>query len=328
MKSRYLRAIAIVFALIFLITSALFLVKLWERKNGEFPAFHPENSTLEYEGEKYVRRDRIETFLVLGLDKYEDAISAESHESGVQTDFLMLFVFDNEAKQCTAVHINRDTMTRVNRLSVGGTSVVDTYTKQIALAYNYANVANDKICCGNTRDSVEYLLKNVKVDHYMSMTMEAVSILTDLVGGVEVEIKDDFTGVDDTLIMGETVTLNGEAALRYVRARGGLIDSSNIARMGRQRQYVCALYDKAVSCMEADDQFILKLVDKLGEHIVYDSSSQRMQSFAEKFGEYEFLGIREIDGEAKTGEEYMEFYPDEDAITKLVVELFYTPKEK
>jgi hypothetical protein len=51
-----------------------------------------------------------------------------------------------------------------------------------------------------------------------------------------------------------------------------------------------------------------------------------MQKYAEKFKEYEFLGIKEIDGEAKRGEEFMEFYSNEESIKKLVVELFYIPK--
>ena len=40
-------------------------------------------------------------------------------------------------------------MTKVNKLSVGGTTVVETYTKQIALAYNLVEDDNDKIRCRN-----------------------------------------------------------------------------------------------------------------------------------------------------------------------------------
>ena len=52
-----------------------------------------------------------------------------------------------------------------------------------------------------------------------------------------------------------------------------------------------------------------------------------MQQFAEKFGAYEFLGIREMEGESKVGAEFMEFYPDEDFVWELVIDLFYRPKE-
>ena len=325
-KNNYLKYIAIALVIVFLIAAAFLFLEVWENREGRFPVSGTEDGVVEYNGKEYVQKDNIETFLVLGLDKYEGFDSADSHESVVQTDFLMLFVFDNETKQSTAIHINRDTMTKVNKLSVGGTSVVETYVKQIALAYNYVNDDNDKIRCRNTKDSVEYLLNGIKVDHYFAVTLDAVAASCDLVGGVEITVLDDFTGIDDELIKGEKITLIGEQALRYVRTRYGLEDSSNSARMKRQQQYINALYDKICSCIEADDEFILKMVDTIDEYVVYDSSDKKMSKFAEKFDDYEFLGIREIDGESKLGEEFIEFYPDEDSIWEIVIDLFYTPK--
>lgn len=327
-KNNYLKYIAIALVIVFLVSAALLLLALWENRQGRYPESGNQNGVIEYNGKEYVLKDNIETFLVLGLDKYEGEDSSDSHESGVQADFLMLFVFNNETKQATAVHINRDTITKINKLAVGGTSVVETYMRQIALAYNYVNDDNDKIRCRNTKDSVEYLLNGIKVDHYLSLTMDAVPASCDLVGGVEVTVLDDFTGIDDTLIKGEKVTLVGEQALRYVRSRYGLDDSTNSARMKRQQQYLNALYAKIISRIEADNEFVLKLVNTMDEYVVYDSSDKKMQKFAEKFRDYEFLGIREIDGESKLGEEFVEFYPDEESIWELVIDLFYTPKTK
>lgn len=324
--NNYLKYVVVALAIVFLVSAAFLVLEIWEDRQGRFPESGTEDGVVTHEGTDYVLKDNLETFLVLGLDKYKDKDSAESHESGVQADFLMLFVFDNEAKTSTAIQINRDTMTRVNKLSVGGASVVESYTKQIALAYNYVNDDNDKIRCRNTKDSVEYLLDGIKVDHYLSLTMDAVTAGNDLVGGVEVTVLDDFTGIDDTLVKGEKVTLTGETALRYVRTRYGLEDSTNNTRMERQRQYMNALQDKITACIEADEGFLLKLVDTMDEYIVYDSSDQRMMKFAEKFDEYEFLGIKEIEGESKLGEEFIEFYPDEASIRSIIIDSFYTPK--
>ena len=74
--------------------------------------------------------------------------------------------------------------------------------------------------------------------------MDAVPVFNDLVGGVEIEVLDDFTGIDDTLVKGKTVTLMDEHALHYVRTRKDLEDSSNSTRMKRQQQYINALYEK------------------------------------------------------------------------------------
>lgn len=323
-KKNYLKYIAVALVVVFVVTAALMFIEVWESREGKFPETSVDEDVV-FNGKQYKLKDGIETFLVLGLDKFDGQTTADSHESGVQADFLMLFVFDNTSEQLTAVHINRDTMTQVNKLGVGGARI-DTFTKQIALSYNYVADDNDKVRCGNTKTSVQALFHGVKVDHYLSLTMDSVPALNDLVGGVEVEVLDDFTGIDDALVKGQTVRLMGEQALRYVRTRYGLEDSSNSTRMVRQQQYIEALHKQFTECVSADDGFIIRAVDTMDDYLVYDSSDQKMQKFAEKFDSYEFLGVRQIEGETKIGEQFAEFYPDEQALRQLVIDLFYTEK--
>lgn len=312
--------------LVFLVAAALLFVELWEKNHGEFQTASTGSSkVLEYNGKEYVLKDRIETFLMLGLDKYEGTSEADSYNNDKQADFLMLFVFDNEAQTCTAVQINRDTMANVNVLAIDGIKVIDTQTKQIALAHTYGN--GQQVSCRNTADSVSDLLLGIKVDHYISFTMDSVAVLNDLVGGVEVTVLEDFADIDATLVKGQKVTLMGEHALTYVRTRQGLEDSSNVSRMKRQQQYVNALYGKLISCIQTDETFALKVAAEMDDYVVYDATDSRMQEFAKKFDSYEFLGIRNIEGESKWGEQFMEFYPSEGAVEKLVIELFYDPKK-
>lgn len=324
-KNSYLKYVAILLVIIFLIAAAFLFLHLWENRQGDDVVPGADYDTLTYEGRKYVRKDQVESFLLIGLDRYEGATVSDSHGSGVQADFLLLMVFDNETKQSAALQINRDAMTKVNKLSIGGTAVVDSYTAQIALAYNYVNDDNEKIRCRNTIDSLEYLLKGVDVDHYFAVTMDAVAASNDAVGGVEVTVLDDFTGIDDTLVQGQTVRLSGEQALRYVRTRYGLEDSTNSTRMERQQQYINALYDQVIANINKDQSFIVNFVDAVDDYVVYDTSDQRMQQLMQKFDEYEFLGIRELEGESKLGDEFVEFYPYEDSVRKNVIDLFYTP---
>jgi anionic cell wall polymer biosynthesis LytR-Cps2A-Psr (LCP) family protein len=166
----------------------------------------------------------------------------------------------------------------------------------------------------------------INVDHYTSFTMDSVAIVNDLVGGVEVTVQDDFSGIDSSLVKGKTVTLKGEQALTYVRSRSGLEDSSNTTRMVRQRQYVQSLYEKTVTCMDADPEFAIRLADAVDEYVVYDSTNYRMQEFMKKFQEYEFTGIKELQGETVVGEQFMEFYPDEVLLQQTVIDLFYKLK--
>lgn len=322
-----LKIIAVALAVMGFVLAALYFLRSWEESYGKYPEVIDDfESAFTHDGKDYVLKDNIETFLVLGLDKYEGAETADSHESGVQADFLMLFVFDNESKECTAIHINRDTMTSINKLGIGGVKT-DTFTKQIALSYNYVADDNDKVRCGNTANAVSNLLMGMPVKYYASLTMDSVAVINDLVGGVEVTVLDDFTGIDDTLVKGEAVTLKGEQALCYVRTRYGLEDSTNSTRMGRQQQYIEALYNKFLSCIAEDEEFIVESSLKMSEYMVSNRSITQLQELIKKFSEYKFNGIQEIEGSSELRENFIEFYPEEDSLKEMVVECFFEEKK-
>lgn len=319
--SNTIKVSVVILALIFVFSAGMYFLKQWESKNSNFSEISDEESNiLKYKGKEYTPKQNLDSFLVLGLDSFEETDSLESYSNDKQADFLMLFVFDNDSKTCSAIQINRDTMANVNALDIAG-NPISTHKKQIALAHTYGN--GKEVSCRNTKDAVSDLLNDVKIDHYISFTMNSIATVNDFVGGVEVTVLDDFTGIDDSLVKGDKVTLFGEQAIRYVRTRYGLEDSTNNNRMKRQQQYIAALYDKTISCIEADDSFLIKLVDKMDEHIVYDTTDSRLNEYMERFKDYTFTGIRNIDGETKLGEKYMEFYPDESSVMNVVIDCFY-----
>lgn len=322
-KRKLMRGLAVALLAVFLLTGAFLLLELWEKRQSIFPEQKTENTVYEYNGVEYVKNEDVESFLILGIDKYEDAINNDSYNNDQRADFLMLLVFDNSEKKFTAVHLNRDTMVNMNVLGVAGQKI-GTVNKQLALAHTYGNGRD--VSCRNTADAVSELLNGVKVNHYLSITMDAVPILNDLLGGVEVTVLDDFSGIDDTLIKGETVTLHGDHALTYVRERYGLEDSSNSTRMVRQRQYMTAVYDKAMLKIENDDNFVIEASSKLADYIVSDRSVNQLQEIAKKLSQYKFTEIETLEGESVVKDGLMEFRPDADSIDKIVFELFYKKK--
>ncbi len=322
-KRKLMRGLAVALLAVFLLTGAFLLLELWEKRQSIFPEQKTENTVYEYNGVEYVKNEDVESFLILGLDKFEDAINNDSYNNDQRADFLMLLVFDNSEKKFTAVHLNRDTMVNMNVLGVAGQKI-GMVNKQLALAHTYGNGRD--VSCRNTADAVSELLNGVKVNHYLSITMDAVPILNDLLGGVEVTVLDDFSGIDDTLIKGETVTLHGDHALTYVRERYGLEDSSNSTRMVRQRQYMTAVYDKAMLEIENDDNFVIEASSKLADYIVSDRSVNQLQEIAKKLSQYKFTEIETLEGESVVKDGLMEFRPDADSIDKIVFELFYKKK--
>lgn len=321
---KYIKAAIVVLSVVFVMSLALFLINIWEDRQGFYPEYEIAAETLRYGGQEYELSDSISTLLVLGLDKFEGDSSADSYNNDKQSDFLMIFIFDNDAKECSAIHINRDTMAKINVLGVAGNKV-GTVNRQIALAHTYGNGRD--VSCRNAAEAVSSLLMGIKVDHYISLNMDSVAIVNDLVGGVEVTVLDDFTGIDDTLAKGKNVTLKGSQALVYVRTRYGLEDSSNSTRMKRQQQYINALHDKFYDCMENDEEFIIEATLKLSDHIVSDRSVTQLQELSRKFSEYEFLGIEQPEGRFDIVNDLVEFYPDKKSIERIVIDKFYELKK-
>ena len=323
-KHPYLRLSLIGLSVVSFICVTVILLNRWENRGSLFPERESDSDVITHNGVDYVLDDSVETFLVIGLDQFDRADEVESYNNDKRADFLMLFVLNNETKQYTAIHINRDTMVDINVLGIAGNKV-GTVRGQISLSHTYGNGREQS--CYNTANSVSSLLMGVKVDHYISLEMDAVSPINDLVGGVEVEVLDDFSGIDETLVKGEKVVLRGDQALTYVRSRQGLDDSSNASRMRRQQQYFTALHAAFRRCLESDRDFVTTAPLEISEYMTSDRSVTQLQALLDKLGDYSFSGIREIDGQSMAGEQFMEFHPSEAAVRDMVIDLFYKPRK-
>ncbi len=279
-----------------------------------------EEGVVEFRGERYRLKEDLTTILVLGLDKFERKEDPIAYTNQLQSDFMALLILDEKDKQFDVLHLNRDTMTEIRRLGIGGGDA-GKYTAQLALAHTYGSGGSDS--CLNAVKAVSDFLDDVRIDHYVSLTMDAVSTLNDLAGGVTVPILDDMTSIDPAFVQGEEVTLRGEQALLYVRSRMGLDDSSNLRRMERQQQYMEALYAQLQEQNSYDDNFLAKSLLEVSDEFLSDCSIDRLIQLAGVLESCTLDSIYSLKGESEKGEEYMEFYVDEDMKMETIIKLFY-----
>ena len=279
-------------------------------------------AALTVDGEEYRLRGDLDTYLIIGLDKVTETLSDPSYyTNNQQADFLFLMVVDKTAKTYSAIHLNRDAMTEIQRLGMSGKRI-GTFTGQLALAHTFGSGGKDS--CRNTVAAVSRYLLDVPVEHYFSLTMDAIPVINDLVGGVTVHIDDDFSAVDPSLEQGKDILLKGKQALTFVRTRHHVDDGSNLSRMNRQRMYLNGLYEQMSRQLQESDGFAAKLAGRIADFSVSDLTTTELSNLAEQLKDYRFVGIRTIAGEAVLGETYMEFYTDEASLQSLVLELFFT----
>ncbi len=322
-----LKKILCLAAVLFIMLDIILLLRAWENRQnieaGGSSSTNGRNEPIDYNGVHYEPRRGIKTTLLMGVDKYfVDELGQGVQGEFEQADFLMLLVTDTRNETNTIIHINRDTMAEITILNNAG-GRLGTYTAQITLAHTYGGT--DKIRSRNTVEAVSDLLKGVKIQHYVSLGMDGMVALNELAGGVTVEVLDDFTGIDDTLVQGETVTLHGEQALTYIRQRHGMQDATNIHRMERQRQYIEALENQLLEMSANDEEFVASSLLEINDYLVSDCTVEQLSDLAESLEEYGIAEYRTLKGENVQGSQNMEYYIDEDALMETVLNLFYEP---
>ena len=280
--------------------------------------------TVTVDGVDYFPRQDITVVLAMGIDEEGQAAASDSYRNTGEADVVALLVFDEKEKNFTVFSLNRDTMVNMPVLGIGGKKAGVAYG-QLALSHTYGNGLEES--CENTRDTVEMLINGLEVDWYISAHMDAIAIVNDAVGGVAVNVTDDFSSADVYIPMGE-VTLQGEQAESFVRLRKGLGDQLNSSRMERQAEYIRGFIDALSAKTEESDSFAYKLYEHLDGYIVTDISLNGFSGMFDRFEGYELAGIITPEGENKMGAQFNEFYLDEDAFSQLVLDVFYAPKEK
>jgi LCP family protein required for cell wall assembly len=110
--------------------------------------------------------------------------------------------------------------------------------------FNYAYQVGGSACTIRTVER----LTNIRVDHHVVVDFHGFKDMVDAVDGVEVCLAEPIRDQAAKLrLPAGRVTLDGEQALGYVRARKSLGNGSDTARMERQQRFLGALVSKVQS---------------------------------------------------------------------------------
>ena len=306
-----------------LLISGLRILESTVLLKGHLPEAMVKSKTITVDGVDYFPRQDITVIMVLGIDEYGPVVASESYNNTGEADMVALLVFDNQNQTCDVLCLNRDTMVEMPVLGVGGKNAGTRYG-QLALSHTYGSGLKDS--CENTKAAVSDFLGGITIDYYVAMNMDAISIINDAVGGVTVNVTDDFSNVDPTITKGE-VTLKGQQAIHYVQTRKGVGDQKNISRIERQKEYMEAFLP-AFRDEGEDEAFVLKTYQAVSPYMVTDCTAKTMTALVSRYGDFKLGEMISPEGENVMGEQYYEFHADEEQLKSLIVDLFYAPKKK
>ena len=311
---------------LFTVFGATYTVGQAETVRGSLEGRFDEPRVIEYNGQEYRQRNSrdITTVLFLGIDtSSESQYAGLGFRNGGQADFQMLVVIDSKNECITPIHIDRDTITEIPVRSVIGRPSGTTVT-QICLAHAFGD--GKELSCESASTAVSHLLMDIDIDFYVAMNLDGIPVLNDAVGGVTVTLVDDFSHLDSTMVPGATITLHGPQAAYYVRHRMDIGKGTNELRMTRQRDYLQKLAQRIDELTTDNANFIGELFDVLSPSLVTNMKRGRMINEVWKARNYTRAATVTPEGEHFIGDDgFMEFHVDEDALTQMVLELFFEP---
>lgn len=293
---------------------------VYSRNSNE--TMHWDSKTVTVDGIDYFPRQDITVVMALGIDEEGPVADSGSYRNHGEADAVMLLILDHAEENIRILCLNRDTMVQMPVLGINGKQAGNAYA-QLALSHTYGKGLEDS--CENTQTTVENLLGHINIDYYVAMNMDAIAIVNDAVGGVTVNITDDFSSVDSALKKGE-MTLYGAQALSYVQTRKDVGNQLNISRMERHKEYMDGLLEALAEKITRDDSFATRLYEQVSDYVVTDCSVNTISGMMNRCVDYTVVEIVTPEGENVLNETYYEFYVDKEKLDALVLRLFYAPK--
>ncbi|MFE9679569.1 LCP family protein [Streptomyces sp. NPDC006259] len=180
--------------------------------------------------------------LLIGSDsRAGDGNGEYGRDSGTErSDTTILLHLSAGRRGATAVSIPRDLMVDVPacRRPDGSRSA------PMFAMFNYSFQTGGSACTIRTVEK----LTDIRIDHHVVVDFHGFKEMVDALDGVEVCLKEPIRDEAAKLrLPAGRVTLDGEQALGYVRARKTLGDGSDTDRMDRQQRFLGALVNKAQS---------------------------------------------------------------------------------
>ncbi|MFH9730684.1 LCP family protein [Streptomyces sp. NPDC017260] len=180
--------------------------------------------------------------LLIGSDSRSgDGNARYGRDSGTErSDTTILLHLAADRDSATAVSLPRDLMVAVpDCRRPDGSRAEPVFTQ-----FNSAFATGGSACTVRTVEK----LTGIRIDHHVVVDFQGFEEMVDALDGVEVCLRKPVDDKDAKLkLPAGRVTLDGEQALGYVRARKSLGDGSDTDRMDRQQRFLGALVNKVQS---------------------------------------------------------------------------------
>lgn len=274
-----------------------------------------------YDGVKYKYNENVTSVLCMGVDKNSiNDTETEEGTGGGDADTIFVLTLDLESGKTTIINVSRDTMAEIGIYSDEG-AYVGSKESQICLAYAYGD--GKETSCDNQLAAVRQLLFNVPINSYLALDIDGIGTINDAVGGVTVTSPETI----NSFKAGETYTLHGDDAQSFVRSRSHATVEGNSLRMQRQKTYLESFAKTVFNQTKSDISTPVSIFNEANPYLCTNIGVSKIAYLSVNAlrGNFQEFEIKTVEGETKQGETYAEFYPDEDKLFRMILDVYYTP---
>ena len=289
---------------------------------------------LAYDGMvyEYCDEDHL-NFLLLGIDcggELSNTTDLSDWEAG-QADAVFIVTIDQTKNTIAILGIPRNAMVNLNIYDENG-NVSDTMYNQLCLQYGYAG--GGELGLAEMKRAVSELLYGLPIHGACAVSYDAIKVITDELGGIEVTVPDDMTEFVPDFTMGSVHTLTSDNIIWYLQYRNVAEVGSPTVRLMRQKEFLKVAAAQVLARVRQNPIFVKDVYEAVAPYMNTDialNEAVYIASNAAKctLGEQSFY---QLSGEDKTtaytnenGEEdfFDDLYLDEEELKRILVEIFY-----
>lgn len=285
------------------------------------------------DGKVYEYRDDMLNFLLLGIDQ-SGSLSTETKLTdwnAGQADTIFLVSLNQADKKISVIGIPRNSMVNVEIYN-SGLEREGTIYNQICLQYGYAG--GGELGLQKMKERVSELMCGLPIHGTCAVSFNAISLITDRLGGIEVVVPDDMTEYSKAYVRGSTQLLTGRNVVNYLRYRQYDTLGSPTTRLERQKDFMRVAMGRVMQEVKANPVFVKDIYGSLKAYMNTDITVDEAVYIASKaldctLAEQSFYQLSGVDKaeyfvrENGAQDFYDDYYIDEDALQKIMIEVFY-----
>lgn len=269
--------------------------------------------TYTVDGKEYSYNSHLMNFLITGVDTRDG--------DGGQSDFILLLSFDRENSQYRILQLDRSAYVDIKIYDLEH-NFLGWDKSYLALSYAYGTSTKQSTLY--TKDAVSRLLHNIPITYYMTIALDDLSLIQDVVGPMQVEVKDDLLAeVNPEWTKGSVVTVDASNVEEFIRHRNTDISGSNEIRMERQKEYLNTYLNALKTLINSDFDKALDRVSDVADRVYTNVELTEISDILDMVIDYTFDDIYQLPGEVVQGSFRTQFNVDEEKLPQLIVDLYY-----